>query len=93
MVNSLSNLISSDTESGLEMQCLPLPHTSAHVDLQILDGGSFTANESKVVEGAKDKEHCVPDWAFFVKDHESGRQLLWDYGLSEVFTSKIYHPN
>jgi hypothetical protein len=83
--SSQTSFLATQNLPDLKMKCLPLPRTSAHVDLQILDGGSFTANDSRVVEGAKDREHCVPDWAFFVKDHDSGRQLLWDYGLSEVF--------
>lgn len=61
-----------------------LPQESAIVEVQILDGGTFTANASKVIEGAADYNYIVPDWAFLVRDCESGRVLLWDYGLSEV---------
>lgn len=72
------------TDSDFNEECTPLPPTNYHVDLQVLDGGSFTANECRVLAGASDHEFCVPDWAFLIKDCDSGRQLLWDYGLSGV---------
>ncbi|OQV09300.1 hypothetical protein CLAIMM_13434 [Cladophialophora immunda] len=65
------------------IKCPPLPATEGHVDIQILDGGSFTANESRVLARGRDWEFKVPDWTFLVSDGKTGRQLLWDYGLSE----------
>ncbi|ETN40983.1 uncharacterized protein HMPREF1541_05263 [Cyphellophora europaea CBS 101466] len=32
--------------------------------------------------GKSDRYFQVPDWAFLVKDCDTGRLLLWDYGLS-----------
>lgn len=76
--------MSTEPKSVGQAGCRPLSQTNSFVDLQILDGGSFTANESRIVAGAEDYEFCVPDWAFMIRDHDSGRSLLWDYGLSSV---------
>ncbi|KAI1608322.1 hypothetical protein EDD36DRAFT_109964 [Exophiala viscosa] len=73
-----------DTNSSILKNGLPQDNAVAVVTVQILDGGTFTANESKVMAGAADLRYSVPDWAFLVRDCESGRVLLWDYGLSEV---------
>ncbi|KAK4944634.1 hypothetical protein LTR10_016068 [Elasticomyces elasticus] len=73
------NINSSPLNDGLLQD-----NATAVVEVQILDGGSFTANGSKVMAGAPDRTYSVPDWAFLVRDCESGRVLLWDYGLSEV---------
>ena len=70
--------------SSTEEHHTPLPTDAASVELHCLDGGSFVAAASKVHAGATDETFRMYNWAFYVKDAETGRQVLWDLGLSGV---------
>ena len=72
-------------DNGMEINSRPrLPATNAFVELQLLDGGSFMATESKMHAGQADNPFRLYDWAFFIKDVESDRHVLWDFGMSDV---------
>lgn len=70
--------------SKSDLQIIPLPSDAACVELHCLDGGSFVAAASKVHSGANDETFRMYNWAFLVKDIQSGRNVLWDLGLSGV---------
>ena len=65
---------------------LPLPSNAASVKLHCLDGGSFIASESKVHAGAGNDTFRMYNWAFYIRDIQTRRHVLWDLGLSGVRT-------
>jgi len=65
-------------------QLLPLPADASSVELHCLDGGSFIAAASKMHAGASDKTFRMYNWAFYIKDIQTGRRVMWDLGLSGV---------
>lgn len=70
--------------SESDLHITPLPSDAGRVELHCLDGGSFVAAASKVHAGANDETFRMYNWAFLVKDIQSGRNVLWDLGLSGV---------
>ncbi|TVY21146.1 Cytochrome P450 monooxygenase andK [Lachnellula arida] len=68
------------SDSGTEL--LPLPVDASCVELHCLDGGSFIAAASKIHAGASDDTFRMYNWAFCIKDIQTGRQVMWDLGLS-----------
>lgn len=70
--------------SKSDLQITPLPSDAACVELHCLDGGSLVASASKVHAGANDETFRMYNWAFLVKDIQSGRNVLWDLGNSGV---------
>lgn len=68
---------------------MPLPSDGGCVKLSCLDGGSFIAAESKVHAGVTNGTFRMYNWAFLVQDVQSGRNVLWDLGLSGVRTSCV----
>ena len=70
--------------ASTESRHVPLPADAASVELHCLDGGSFVAAASKVHAGATDETFRMYNWAFYIRDVESGRHILWDLGLSGV---------
>ncbi|TVY58378.1 Cytochrome P450 monooxygenase andK [Lachnellula cervina] len=65
-------------------QLLPLPVDASCVELHCLDGGSFVAAASKIHAGASDDTFRMYNWAFYIKDIQTGRQVMWDLGISGV---------
>lgn len=70
--------------SDSSKQLLQLPVDVPSVELRCLDGGSFIAEASKVHAGANDETFRMYNWAFYIKDLETGRQVMWDLGISGV---------
>lgn len=63
-----------------------LPTVNSFVNLQLLNGGSFTASTSIVHAGVEDKKFRMYNWAFYVNHPTSDRHLLWDVGMTSVGT-------
>lgn len=64
--------------------CPALPETEAHVDLQLLNGGSFTGTWDTINSGAKADEFRLYNWCFFIYSRAKDRRILWDLGLTAV---------
>lgn len=61
-----------------------LPASSGFVDVQLLDGGSFIGDISKVHAGVARSEYRMYDWCFYIAHGD--RHVLWDVGLDPVRT-------
>jgi len=61
-----------------------LPATEAHVSLQLLDAGSFTASTAKLHANVEDVNFRLYNWAFFIRHPRLDRKVLWDLGLTSV---------
>ncbi|KAM5357687.1 hypothetical protein ACJZ2D_016015 [Fusarium nematophilum] len=59
-----------------------LPASNGSVQVQLLDGGSFTANYDMLHAGAPSTPFRCYSWAFYIYHEPSGRHVLWDAGLS-----------
>ncbi|KAH7345883.1 beta-lactamase-like protein [Pyrenochaeta sp. MPI-SDFR-AT-0127] len=57
-----------------------LPSTDGFVDVNLLDGGSFIADLSRLHAGENGKFRMY-NWAFHIS--HQGRHILWDLGLDE----------
>ncbi|KAF2467468.1 Metallo-hydrolase/oxidoreductase [Lindgomyces ingoldianus] len=64
-----------------ELPCAPLPETNAHIELSLLDGGSFIGEFSKLHAGVTNGIFRMYNWAFYIS--HKGRHILWDLGLDE----------
>ena len=62
----------------------PLPQSTASVSLQILEGGSFSANLEVVHADSASKPFKCQSWVIYIYHKASGRHILWDVGLSAV---------
>ncbi|KAI8650203.1 Lactamase-B domain-containing protein [Fusarium sp. Ph1] len=60
----------------------PLPTSNGSVKVQLLDGGSFTADYNFLHAGAPSTPFRCYSWAFYIHHEPSGRRILWDVGLS-----------
>ncbi|POR33566.1 Uncharacterized protein TPAR_06261, partial [Tolypocladium paradoxum] len=60
----------------------PLPPSTGSVEVQLLDGGSFTGNLDVVHARSPSVPYRCHSWAFYIHHKPSGRHLLWDVGLS-----------
>lgn len=58
--------------------------TNASVKLQLLNGGSFTANYTVLHAGVPEQPFRMYNWAFYIFHPETGRHILWDLGLTSV---------
>ncbi|KAI9053698.1 hypothetical protein LZ554_002651 [Drepanopeziza brunnea f. sp. 'monogermtubi'] len=67
----------------------PLPQGASYVELHCLDGGSFIADRGMVHAGGSGRFRMYT-WAFYAKDKDSGRHVLWDVGINQDLT--IYPP-
>lgn len=56
----------------------------ATVQLRLLDGGSFVAEEDKLHAGAPNNRFRMYDWAFHVHHPATDRHVLWDLGVEGV---------
>jgi hypothetical protein len=71
----------------MEPSCAALPDTDAHIELSLLDGGSFIGDLSRIHAGVGDVKFRMYNWAFYIS--HNGRHILWDLGLDEVSTRWI----
>ncbi len=62
----------------------PLPQSTGSVELQILDGGSFSANFEVVHADSASKPFKCHSWVVYIHHKPTGRHILWDVGLSAV---------
>lgn len=62
----------------------PLPTSHGSVKVQLLDGGSFTADYNVLHAGVPSTPFRCYSWAFYIHHEPSGRRILWDVGLSAV---------
>ena len=67
----------------------PLPAGPGFVEVQILDGGSFTANLNVIHAGSTSVPFRCHSWVFYIYHKPSGRHILWDVGLSAVSEHRI----
>lgn len=63
---------------------IQLPDTDAYVGLQLLNGGSMTAEYHKLHAGELAIEFRMYDWSFLVHHGKTNRWVLWDLGMSSV---------
>lgn len=63
---------------------LALHSTKASLQLQLLNGGSFTASTSKLHAGIKEEEFRMYNWAFYIHSPARNRHVLWDLGMTGV---------
>lgn len=68
----------------------PLPETDASVRLQLLNGGSFTANYSVLHAGVKEESFRMYNWAFYIFHSGTDRHILWDLGLTSVIPPRKF---
>ena len=61
-----------------------LPATVSFVNLQLLNGGSFTGSTGKLHAGVKDEKFRMYNWAFYVNNPVLNRHVLWDLGMTSV---------
>ena len=71
--------------SNEEAAPLSLPSTNAFVQLQLLNGGSFSASTAKLHAGVKDEQFRMYNWAFYIHSPVGNRHVLWDFGMTGVF--------
>ncbi|KAM5354818.1 hypothetical protein ACJ41O_001464 [Fusarium nematophilum] len=60
----------------------PLPTGPGSVDVQLLDGGSFTANFDMVHAGSPDEPYRCHSWAFYIYHKATGQRIIhhhWDH--------------
>jgi hypothetical protein len=62
----------------------PMPLSSDHVELHLLDGGSWTPLDSFFHAGAETKPYRMYDWAFYIHHPKLDRNLIWDVGMTSV---------
>ncbi|KAJ5384539.1 hypothetical protein N7517_002450 [Penicillium concentricum] len=61
-----------------------LPITDAYVHVQLLNGGSMTAEYHKLHAGEPAKKFRLYNWAFYIYHPTSRRHIIWDLGLSSI---------
>lgn len=61
-----------------------LPPTVAYVNVQLLNGGSMTAEYRKLHAGEPAQKFRMYNWSFLVHHAMQDRWLLWDLGMSSV---------
>ncbi|KAL2839399.1 beta-lactamase-like protein [Aspergillus pseudoustus] len=61
---------------------IQLPTTEAYVGLQLLNGGSMTAEYHKLHAGESAKEFRMYNWSFLIRHERTNRWVLWDLGMS-----------
>lgn len=61
-----------------------LPTGPGHVAVQLLDGGSFTANLDVVHAGSLSVPYRCYSWVFYIYHEPSDRHIIWDVGISAV---------
>lgn len=62
----------------------PLPQSEGSVEIQVLDGGSFTANYDVVHAKSPSRPFQCHSWVFYIHHKPGGRHMIWDVGLSAV---------
>jgi hypothetical protein len=62
----------------------PLPKASGSVEVQVLDGGSFTANYAVVHADTASSPFRCHSWVFYIHHRPNERHVIWDVGLSAV---------
>jgi hypothetical protein len=68
---------------------LPRVDPNSAVEVQLLDGGSFIATTEFIHKYAPITDFRMYTWAFHIYHPPSGRNILWDVGLSAVITFTI----
>lgn len=63
---------------------IPLPDTKSHVNLEALDGGSFTGDYTFLHADVKSQPFRMYNFAFHVTHPGTGRHIMWDLGLTSV---------
>ncbi|GAB7349176.1 hypothetical protein MBLNU459_g8111t1 [Dothideomycetes sp. NU459] len=58
------------------------PETKSYVELQLLNGGSFTAERHKINAGAKADKFRLYNWCFYIQNRAKGKHVLWDLGMT-----------
>lgn len=62
----------------------PLPTEGGSAEALCLDGGSFIADVEKLHADRGNGQFRLYNWAFHIKDQETGRHVLWDLGMTSV---------
>ncbi|KAK5054416.1 hypothetical protein LTR84_001306 [Exophiala bonariae] len=60
----------------------PLPAGGSHVNVHLLDGGSFVADTIRLHSQVDNERVRLYNWAFLIRHPVSGRDILWDLGMS-----------
>ncbi|KAB8264395.1 beta-lactamase-like protein [Aspergillus pseudonomiae] len=63
---------------------MELPVTDDYVQVQLLNGGSMTAQSHILHAGEEPKEFRLYNWAFFIHHVKQNRRMIWDLGMSSV---------
>jgi hypothetical protein len=76
----------------MAIEVLDLPKTDSYVDVAILDGGGMIGS-SKIMhaEWPDDRDVHMSCWVFYIHHPKSGKKVVWDAGISAVF-SYIFRP-
>ena len=62
-----------------------LPPTNGSVQVVLLDGGGFTTASDKIIHAdGIDTTFYLYNWCFYIHHPDSGRNILWDLGISDV---------
>ncbi|KAF2099881.1 Metallo-hydrolase/oxidoreductase [Rhizodiscina lignyota] len=67
-----------------------LPVANASVRVHLLDGGSFGKADIAKLHNGRHGEIRLYDWCFLIQHRNSGRNILWDLGISSDRT--LYTP-
>ena len=63
---------------------VPPPENVGSVELELLDGGSFTATYDVLHAHSPATPFRMYSWCFHIHHPPSGRHIVWDVGLSAV---------
>lgn len=72
----------------MAIEVLDLPKTDSYVEVAILDGGGMIGS-SKIMhaEWPDDRDVPMSCWVFYIHHPKSGKKVVWDVGISAVFSS------
>lgn len=61
-----------------------LPPAGGHVEVSVLNGGSFMAEAGKINAGQDNRRYRLYNWAFAIYHKAQDRRLIWDLGMVNV---------
>lgn len=66
------------------MEHASLPPGSGHVEVHLLNGGSFIAETGKINAGCQNERFRLYNWAFAIYHKKFDRKVIWDLGIVDV---------
>jgi hypothetical protein len=71
----------------MAIEVLDLPKTGSYVEVAILDGGGMIGS-SKIMhaEWPDDRDVHMSCWVFYIHHPKSGKKVVWDVGISAVYS-------